>query len=95
MRLALLLAVAIPAWAATHPGSNDNFPNPERGFFIQTAYNPDRQPQPLDPAILRRARENGMSLLRMSWVPNSVTGRSRPRCSIASAPILPPRAPRE
>lgn len=63
MRYLLILALAISAAA-----SDENFPNPERGFFVQTAYNPVRKPQPLDGAMLRRARENGMSLLRMSWV---------------------------
>jgi hypothetical protein len=68
MRLLLILAGTVAA-AATYAPSGDNFPNPERGFYVQTAYNPERgQTRSLDPAMLRRARENGMSLLRMYWV---------------------------
>jgi len=55
--------------AATYLNSNDDFPNPERGFFVQQAYTPEGgRPRPLDPASLRRARESGLSLLRMVWV---------------------------
>src|ERR1035441_3933850 len=65
---ALLLLPLIPA-AATYPPSGDDFPNPERGFYVQTSYDPARgQPRPLDPAMLRHARDNGMSLLRMYWI---------------------------
>src|SRR6516162_1916281 len=64
MRLLGILAIAAVALAA-----DDNFPNPERGFYVQISYN--RGPgtlRPLDPAVLRRARDNGMSLVRMYWV---------------------------
>jgi hypothetical protein len=55
--------------AVIYAPSADDFPNPERGFYIQTAYDPGSGlTQPLDPALLQRARENGMSLLRMYWV---------------------------
>jgi hypothetical protein len=68
MRPLLIAAIAIRVVAATYPVSDQNFPNPERGFFVQTAYNPERKPGPLSAAVLARAREHGMSLLRMSWV---------------------------
>lgn len=65
----LLLALTWSAAGATYPPSAEDFPNPERGFYVQTAYNPERgQTRPLDAAWLRRARDNGMSLLRMYWV---------------------------
>jgi hypothetical protein len=63
----LLLPLALAA--ATYPPSNEDFPNPERGFYVQTVYNPERgQLHPLDPAWLRRARDSGISLLRMYWI---------------------------
>ena len=69
MRALLIFLAAISATAATYPSTEEDFANPERGFYVQTSYNPERgQTRPLDPAFLRRARENGMSLLRMYWV---------------------------
>jgi len=69
MRYLLFLAIAALASAATYPVSDEDFPNPERGFYVQSSYNPERgTPRPLDPAILRRAREDGLSLLRMYWI---------------------------
>lgn len=69
MRALLIFLAAISAAAATYPSTEEDFANPERGFYVQTSYNPERgQTRPLDPAFLRRARENGMSLLRMYWV---------------------------
>jgi hypothetical protein len=68
-RLVWLMLAAAAAQAATYPSSDEDFTNPERGFYVQTSYNPERSaPRPLDPALLRRARENGMSLLRMYWI---------------------------
>ncbi len=65
----LLLLLVIPSQAATYSASSENFPNPERGFYVQQAYNPERStPRPLDPASLTRAREQGTSLLRMYWI---------------------------
>src|ERR1019366_6471559 len=70
MRLrSLLLLVPLTLAAASYPPSDLDFPNPERGFYVQQAYEPERgRPHPLDPAGLRQARDNGMSLLRMYWV---------------------------
>ena len=69
MSVLLIFFAAISAAAATYPSTEEEFANPERGFYVQTSYNPERgQTRPLDPAFLRRARENGMSLLRMYWV---------------------------
>jgi len=69
MRPLLLLTVMIQAGAATYTPSEEDFPNPERGFYIQATYNPEQgPPRPLDPATLWRARESGISLLRMYWV---------------------------
>jgi hypothetical protein len=54
--------------AATYKASGEDFPNPERGFFLAKGYDPERgEPPPLDARMLRRARENGISLLRMYW----------------------------
>lgn len=69
MRQLLFLALAATACAADYRGSDQNFPNPERGFFIQNSYNPVRGTTgPLDQAPLRRARDNGMTLLRRNWM---------------------------
>ena len=65
----LTFALAGGAAAATYTSTLEDFANPERGFYVQAAYNPERgQPRPLDAAMLRRARVNGMTLLRMYWV---------------------------
>jgi hypothetical protein len=65
----LLPLLSLPLAAATYLTSDDEFPNPERGFYVQQAYNPETgPPHPLDPAMLRRARDSNMSLLRMYWV---------------------------
>jgi hypothetical protein len=69
MRWFLLLACAATSAAATYPVSEEDFANPERGFYVQSAFNPERgAPRPLDPAMLRRAREGNLSLLRMYWI---------------------------
>jgi hypothetical protein len=68
MRAPLLL-LPLAAFAATYPTTTEDFPNPERGFFIQNSYNPERgSTGPLNPATLRRARDNGMTLLRRNWM---------------------------
>jgi hypothetical protein len=65
----VILLLPLSLAAATYPSSDEDFPNPERGFYVQTAYNPERgQTRPLDAGMLRHARENGMSLLRMYWI---------------------------
>jgi len=46
---------------------SEDFANPERGFYIARSYNPDNNPQPLNPAQLRRARNNSMTLMHMDW----------------------------
>jgi hypothetical protein len=64
-----LLLLPLTLAAATYQPSDDDFPNPERGFYEQQSYNPERgQLRPLDPARLRHARDNGTSLLRMYWI---------------------------
>jgi hypothetical protein len=63
-----LLVLPLALVAATYSPSSEDFANPERGFLIGTSYDPVRHPAPLDPARLRRAREDGISLVRMSWV---------------------------
>jgi hypothetical protein len=64
-----LLLIPLTLAATTYPPTDEDFPNPERGFYVQQSYNPEQgRPRPLDPASLRRARENGISLLRMYWV---------------------------
>jgi Domain of unknown function (DUF4832)/Domain of unknown function (DUF4874) len=62
-------ALATSAIAAVYQDSEEDFPNPERGFYVQTAYDPEAgSVSPLDGAMLRRARENGITLLREYWV---------------------------
>lgn len=54
----------------TYEASDENFPNPERGFFIQRSYNPGRKSraaEPLSVEALRAVREKGMTLLRMCY----------------------------
>jgi hypothetical protein len=64
-----LLLLPLTLAAATYPPSGEDFPNPERGFYVQAVYNPERgQTLPLSADMLRRARDNGMSLLRMYWI---------------------------
>ncbi|MGO9258036.1 MAG: DUF4832 domain-containing protein [Bryobacteraceae bacterium] len=64
-----LLLLPLTLAAATYPPSGEDFPNPERGFYVQAVYNPERgQTRPLSADVLRRARDNGMSLLRMYWI---------------------------
>jgi len=69
MRPLLIFALIARASAATYPSTEEDFANPERGFYVQASYNPERGlTHPLDIAMLRKAREDGMSLLRMYWV---------------------------
>jgi hypothetical protein len=63
-----LLSAALCLSAAKYPASVEDVPNPERGFLIGTSYDPERHPQPLNPARLRKAYDEGIRLLRMSWV---------------------------
>jgi hypothetical protein len=65
---ALLILVSAAA-AADYRATDDNFANPERGFYVQSVYNPEQaSAKPVDAAMLRRAREHGISLLRRYWV---------------------------
>ncbi|HWC99416.1 MAG TPA: DUF4832 domain-containing protein [Candidatus Sulfopaludibacter sp.] len=69
MRVLWILALAASAAAADYKTSNDNFPNPERGFYLQTSYDPERgATKPLDEPWLHRARGDGISMLRIYWV---------------------------
>jgi Domain of unknown function (DUF4874) len=66
---ASLLLLPLALTASTYPPFGDDFPNPECGFYIAKGYDPgEHQIRQLDPALLRRARENGITLLNMSWV---------------------------
>ena len=68
-KMLTLLLFPVTLAAAAYQPTEENFPNPERGFYVQQAYNPEHgQTKPLDPVWLRRAREEGVSLLRMYWV---------------------------
>ncbi|SPE42328.1 hypothetical protein SBA3_520009 [Candidatus Sulfopaludibacter sp. SbA3] len=81
VRFWFILVLVTNGVAAVYPGSTEDLPNPERGFYVQTAYNPERGAvHPLDAAFLRHARENGMSPpCRRS---KRVTfARSKPVCS--------------
>lgn len=52
----------------TYTSSEEDFPNPERGFFVQRSYNPARgNARGLDPAELGTVREREMSLVRMLY----------------------------
>ena len=66
LRLLFVLAFLNPLTAAYQP-SDENFPNPERGFFIQRSYNPARKSEPLSVDALRAVRGRGISLLRMIY----------------------------
>jgi len=68
MRALWILILVSAAAAADYRATDENFANPERGFYVQSAYNPEASTKPVDPAMLRSARENGISLLRRYWV---------------------------
>jgi hypothetical protein len=74
MVLAVVLLAAAPqpsgSGAAAYRPSDENFPNPERGFYYQRAYRPQggREPAPLNAAALRKCRDSGISLVRMYYV---------------------------
>ena len=69
MRAACLVVLASLASAGEYRISQENFPNPERGFYVQAIYDPQRkETRPVDPAWLRQARGKGISLLRRYWV---------------------------
>jgi hypothetical protein len=63
-----LLALPVALAATTYPPTSDDFPNPERGFYIAKGYDPENSPQPLNPAQLRRARNKGMTLMHKDWL---------------------------
>jgi hypothetical protein len=57
--------------SARYQPSSENFPNPERGFYVQKAYRPqpgEPPPRALDEGELKRWRASGISLLRMYYV---------------------------
>jgi hypothetical protein len=56
--------------AAVYRPSDENFPNPERGFYYQTSYQPREgyRPPALNAAQLRKWRDSGISLVRMYYV---------------------------
>lgn len=55
---------------STYTASQEIFPNPERGFYYQTSYNPrdGRIPAALNTAALRKWRDSGISLVRMYYI---------------------------
>lgn len=56
---------------AKYAASEENFPNPERGFYYQTAYRPREgapPPAPLNVGALRKWRDSAISLVRMYYV---------------------------
>ena len=56
-------------WAAYQP-IDENFPNPERGFYYQTSYQPRAgyRPPALNAVALRKWRDSGITLVRMYYV---------------------------
>ncbi len=61
------VATEISGIATTYEGSNDNFPNPERGFF--TAFNPtSNSVSPLNIADLQKVRSDGNTLIRRLYL---------------------------
>jgi hypothetical protein len=69
--LAVCLAADADTVSAAYAASEENFPNPERGFYYQTSYRPREgspPPAPLSAAALRKWRDSGISLVRMYYV---------------------------
>lgn len=55
--------------AVQYAASNENFPNPERGFYRQLSpFNLGTFRNPLDAATLRRYRDEGISILRAYYI---------------------------
>ena len=54
----------------TYRASDENFPNPERGFYYQTSYTTrtGQAPGSLNAGQLRKWRDSGISLIRMYYV---------------------------
>ncbi len=66
--LAPVLCLAQPARIEYRP-SLENFPNPERGFYVQRRVDlPRSRPDVLSPDSLRRWRSEGISLVRLYWM---------------------------
>ena len=55
---------------AVYPPSDENFPNPERGFYYQTSYQPRPGfvPPALNAPALRRWRDSGITTVRMYYI---------------------------
>jgi hypothetical protein len=68
--LFLALVSGLPGAPVTYPASDENFPNPERGFYYQASYRPraGQAPAGLDAGQLRKWRDSGVSLIRMYYV---------------------------
>ena len=64
------LASEVETTKAAYQPSDENFPNPERGFFYQTSYQPrpGYRPPMLNSVALRKWRDSGISLVRMYYV---------------------------
>ena len=64
LQVARLRAQRLPI---PYRASDENFPNPARGFYYQTAYRPQggREPAPLNAVTLRKWRDSGISLIEM------------------------------
>jgi hypothetical protein len=61
-------ARAQAASVVTYTASDEDFANPERGFFVQRSYNPARaNPRGLDVEQLRGVREQPLSMVRMLY----------------------------
>jgi hypothetical protein len=61
-------ARAQAASVVTYTASDEDFANPERGFFVQRSYNPARaNPRGLDVEQLRGVREQQLSVVRMLY----------------------------
>jgi hypothetical protein len=61
-------ATAQTASVVTYAASDEDFANPERGFFVQRSYNPARgNARGLDVEEIRGVRERQMSLVRMLY----------------------------
>jgi hypothetical protein len=70
-----LLTLTLALNAATYAPSNEDFPNPERGFYMARGYDPEKNPPPLNPAQLRRTRNSGITLVHVDWLLSEFRGR--------------------
>ncbi len=69
----ILVTTAAPAaldiYTATYEGTDEDFANPERGFYVQRSYDPARADRAtgLDVEDLRRARARNITLVRLLY----------------------------